>query len=92
MTWKASGARGVTVPRCTYATTMTTTAVSDAIQEGRDELTPEESRRFAEEQVGEYFGISVEEFRRRAEAGSLPEDDPMVVHLALLTGADLHTC
>lgn len=60
--------------------------------EGRDELTPEESRAYAEEQTQKYFGLSVEDFIARAEAGQLPDDDAMVVHLAILTGARLQTC
>lgn len=60
--------------------------------EGRDELTPEESRAFAEEETQKYFGLSVDDFIAHAEAGRLPEDDAMVVHLAILTGARLPSC
>lgn len=62
------------------------------VAEGRDEMTVEESRAFAEEQTQEYFGISVAEFKHRAEEGTLPADDPTVVHLAILTGAKLKSC
>lgn len=62
------------------------------VAEGRDEMTPEESRAFAEEQTQQYFGITVAEFLHRAAEGTLPEDDPMVIHLALLTGARLNSC
>lgn len=81
----------VNVIRQAYVGPMTS-ALADAINEGREELTPEESRRFAEEQVQRYLGLSVDEFLVRAEEGTLPEEDPMVVHLALLTGAKLHSC
>jgi hypothetical protein len=67
-------------------------AIARAIDENRDELTLDEARAFAEEQTQKYFGLTVADFVREAEAGRLPEDDPMVVHLALLTGAKLHTC
>lgn len=60
--------------------------------EGRDELTPEEARAYAEEQTQKYFRLSVEEFIAQAEAGALPEDEPMAVHLAILTGARLPSC
>src|SRR5205807_9074380 len=69
-----------------------TPALARAIEEGRDELTLEEARQFAEEQTQKYFGMSVDEFRRVAQAGELPEDDPMVVHVALLAGVDLLSC
>lgn len=62
------------------------------IAEGRDELTQEESHALVEEETQEYFGLTVEEFVRRAEEGTLPADDAMVVHLALLTGAKLKRC
>ena len=67
-------------------------ALAKALQEGRDELTRQEAHEFAEEQALQYFGISVEEFVKQAEAGNLPHDDPMVLHLALLTGARLQAC
>lgn len=66
--------------------------VVTAIEAGRDELTHEEARAFAEEQTQEHFGLSVEEFAQRAADGTLPEDDPVVVHLALLIGVRLHSC
>lgn len=67
-------------------------ALAKALEEGRDELTREEAREYAEEQTRKYFGLSIDEFVERAEAGSLDHDDPMVLHLALLTGADLRSC
>jgi len=67
-------------------------ALSQAVGEGRDELTPEEAERFADEQAREYLDMSIEEFRSRAAADALPEDDPMVVHIALLAGVELHRC
>jgi len=60
--------------------------------EQRDQLTPEEAAQFAEEQARQYFGISLDEFRRLAAADELPKDNPIVVHLALLAGVELHTC
>lgn len=68
-----------------------TSPVLTATEQGRDELTPDEARQFLEEQVKTYLDMSVEEFRKRAHADALP-DDPMVVHLALLAGVDLHSC
>lgn len=67
-------------------------ALAKAIEEHRDELTPEEAHAFADEQTRQFFGLSVEEFIERAEAGKLALDDPMTLHLALLTGARLHSC
>lgn len=67
-------------------------ALAHAIEEHRDELTEEEARAFAEEQTQKYFGLSVGDFVRQAEAGALSEDDPMVIHLAFLTGARLRSC
>lgn len=69
-----------------------TAGVARAVEEGRDELTHDEASAYAEEQTEKYFGLSVAQFVRSAEEGTLPEDDPMVVHLALLTGAKLHSC
>ncbi len=71
---------------------MANTTLPGMDQEGRDELTPDEFAQLLEEQTRRYFGISVAEFRSRAEEGSLPVDHPMVIHLALLTGANLHAC
>jgi hypothetical protein len=61
------------------------------IEDGRDELTPDEARAYAEEQTQKYFGMSVDEFNARAALGTLP-DSPHVVHVALLTGARLQAC
>ena len=66
--------------------------LAKALEEGRDELTPDEARQFADDQSRQYFGLSIEEFIERATAGELPHDDPMVLHLALLTGVRLHSC
>lgn len=66
--------------------------LSRAADENRDELTAEEAEQFADEQAQEYLDMSVSEFRERAAAGTLPADDPMVVHIALLAGVELHTC
>lgn len=68
-------------------------SVIDAVEaEGRDELTLDEARAYAEEQTYRYFGLSLDAFIKAVEDGSLPDDEPMVVHLALLTGARLHSC
>lgn len=69
-----------------------TPAVARSIEQGRDELTDEEARQFAEEQAQEYFRMSVDEFAAKAQEGSLPQDDPMVIHLSLLIGAPLDAC
>jgi hypothetical protein len=66
--------------------------LSRVVREGRDELTPEEAEKFADEQARQYFDMSVADFRNQAAAGALPQDDPMVVHVALLAGVELHTC
>lgn len=71
---------------------MTSGGLAEAIADGRDELTPEEAAQFAADQAQEYLGISLEEFRRRAADGTLPDDDPMVIHIALLTGVELRSC
>jgi hypothetical protein len=62
------------------------------LEEGRDELTAEEMAEFAAEQVRTYLGMTVAEFRQHAQDGTLPMDNWMVVHLALLTGVDLPSC
>jgi hypothetical protein len=54
--------------------------------EDRDELTAEESRRFAEREIRRYLDMSLAEFFSRAEQGTLP-DKPVVPHLLLITGA-----
>ncbi|HEY5244421.1 MAG TPA: hypothetical protein VIJ60_02050 [Acidimicrobiales bacterium] len=66
--------------------------LSKAVTEGRDELTPEEAERFADEQAQQYLGMSIEEFRKRAAADDLPEENPMAVHIALLAGVELQAC
>jgi hypothetical protein len=64
----------------------------EALREDQDELTLAEARELAEEEACNHFGMTVDEFRRAAKEGTLPEDDPMVAHLALLTGAEIHSC
>jgi hypothetical protein len=54
--------------------------------EDRDELTADESRRYAEQEIWNYLGLSLAEFLKRAEQGTLP-DKPVVPHLLLITGA-----
>lgn len=51
-----------------------------------DELTLAEAQAFAEDQTRHHLGMSVAEFRQRAEAGTLPRV-PVVPHLVALTGA-----
>lgn len=67
-------------------------ALAQATKDGRDELTLEEMEQFADEQSRSYLDLNLEEFRRRASADELPTDDPIVVHIALLAGVELHTC
>lgn len=62
------------------------------MSEGRDELTAEEAAEFIEEQTRLHFGLSVEDFIKKAEEGSLPHDDPAVLHVAMLAGARLPSC
>lgn len=62
-----------------------------SIGRGKDELTAEEAEEFVAEQIRHYFGMSVDEFRRRAADGTLPPH-PMVVHLALLSGVTVASC
>jgi hypothetical protein len=64
----------------------------EAVDDGRDELTADESERFVDEEARRYLGMSVGEFRKRAAADDLPEDNPMVVHIALLAGVQLQHC
>ena len=66
--------------------------LTKAQDEGRNELTPEEAAQFAEEQAQQYLGMSIEDFKRCAASGELPEDNPMVVHIALLAGVELPSC
>lgn len=63
-----------------------------AIDEGRDELTAEETRAFLEEQTRKHYGLDLATFVEQAEAGEIPADDGVLVHLALLTGAKLPSC
>jgi len=60
-------------------------------REGRDELTIAEAEEYAAEQVRHYLGISVDEFRKRAEADTLPHTS-VVLHLAMLLGVRLKSC
>jgi hypothetical protein len=63
-----------------------------ARNQGRDELTAEESEEYLNEQSLRYFGIPITEFRQRAVADTLPADDPVVLHIALLAGVTLPHC
>lgn len=65
--------------------------VARAVEEGREELTPAETREYLEEQTRKYLGISLDEFLRRAEDGTLPEH-PAVAHLIMLSGARPTSC
>jgi hypothetical protein len=65
--------------------------LTQAVEDGRDELTDEETRRYLEDQTRAYFGMSLDEFLRRAEEGTLP-DHPAVAHLIMLSGATPSTC
>ncbi len=66
--------------------------LSRALDEGRDELTVEEAEQFADEQANKYLGMPIDKFRVLAAEDRLPNDDPMVVHIALLAGVELHSC
>jgi hypothetical protein len=66
--------------------------LSRVLDEGRDELTVEEAEQFADEQANEYLGMSIDKFRQLAANDCLSHDDPMVVHIALLAGVQLHSC
>lgn len=68
-----------------------TSLVARLEREGRDELTPAEAEEYAAQQVRKYLDMSVQEFRDRAEAGTLPKRS-VVLHLALLLGVELKTC
>lgn len=70
---------------------MTTAAVERAIAEGRTELTDEETREYLDEQTRVTLGMTLVEFMRRADEGTLP-DHPAVPHLVLLTGARPGPC
>ena len=67
-------------------------ALSHATEEGRDELTVEEAEQFADEQAHKYLRMSIDHFRKLAAEDRLPKDDPMVVHIALLAGVEIHSC
>ena len=62
-----------------------------AIEEGREELTPDETREYLGEQTRRYLSMELDEFLRRAEEGSLPEH-PVVAHLIMLSGARPSSC
>jgi hypothetical protein len=62
-----------------------------AILEGRDTLTADEAREYVAAEIWDRFGMTLEEFYERAEAGELP-DDPAIPHLVLLTGARSPGC
>jgi hypothetical protein len=66
--------------------------LSRVTEEGRDELTVEEAEQFADEQAKKHLNMTIAEFKERAASGDLPHDDPMVVHVALLAGVELHSC
>jgi hypothetical protein len=55
------------------------------------ELDADDTREFVAEEIDRLFGITVEDFVARVEAGEF-EDHPAVSQLALLTGARLPRC
>jgi hypothetical protein len=65
--------------------------VADTVTDGPDELTEEETRAMLEEQTQRVYGLSLDDFIRRAEAGDLPAH-PDLVHLVLLSGARTDAC
>ncbi|HUY30914.1 MAG TPA: hypothetical protein VMV02_07980 [Acidimicrobiales bacterium] len=56
-----------------------------------NELTREETLAYLEEQTQRYLHMPLDEFYRRAEAGTLP-DHPAVPHLILMSGARATSC
>ncbi len=70
---------------------MTSPGLDQAIAEGRDELTDDEAREYLDAQTRTHLGMSLDEFIRAADEGSLPEH-PAVPHLVLLTGARPVSC
>jgi hypothetical protein len=66
-------------------------ALARSVEEGREELTPEETREFLEEQTRKYLNMGLDEFLYRAEKGTLPEH-PAVAHLIMLSGARPSAC
>jgi hypothetical protein len=65
--------------------------IERAAAEGREELTEAESKEYLESEVHRYLDMTLSEFYKRAEDGTLP-DHPAVAHLILLTGAHPSSC
>lgn len=65
--------------------------IEKAAAEGREELTEAESKKYLATEVRRYLGMSLDEFYKRVENGTLPEH-PAVAHLILLTGARPSSC
>jgi hypothetical protein len=70
---------------------MATSAAVRAIAEGRTELTEPETLEYLNDLTREALGMTLDEFVRRADEGTLPEH-PAVPHLVLLTGARPGPC
>jgi hypothetical protein len=71
---------------------VTGTSLAERLErEGRDELTPAEAEEYAAEQIRHHLGMSVDEFRAKAELDELP-DTSAVLHLAMLLGVRLKSC
>lgn len=68
-----------------------TNGLARTIEQGRDELTADETREFLDDQTRSELGLTLDEFLDLAERGELP-DHPAVAHLILLTGARPTTC
>lgn len=68
-----------------------TPGIANAVFEGRDELTEEETDEYVESETMRVYGLSVADFIAAAEAGNLTPG-PALAHLVLLTGARTDSC
>lgn len=66
-------------------------SITDVLESGRDELTPEETREMLEERTMAVYGLTLDDFVNEAEADTLPAH-PELVHLVLLSGARTNSC
>ena len=64
--------------------------IESAIRENRP-LTADETREYALERIRETFGIDLEEFTRRFQAGEF-EDHPAAAQIAALAGVEFPPC
>lgn len=66
--------------------------MKNAAEELNQELSTEEAQAFLEDQTRRYLDMSLAEFYEGAETGTLPDDDAVVTHLVLLSGAHPGAC